>query len=221
MKEAIVEKLRSVLDGGVDDESKVCYILCQSRKLMDTYPPDSMPYALRLYCNWALHIDLDRSRKTTRDFLQRVDKYVASVFAGKNADIVLEHRMFREFVFLETFRAQLKELLVAYGLPTAVCVENDLWHEFITHYAGIIEDGSLSLDDTDSSLKWVRKVTFSKGKATTDSYVPFDLSWEIELLDQRKYQAITVDVRANDLAGGQAIFYGLTIIPAPQPSLQT
>jgi len=167
MKDAIVEKLQSVLDGGVDDELKVSYILCQSRKLLDKYPPDPVPIALRLYCNWALHIDLDVPR-TTRPFLERVDEYVASVFAGKNADIVLEHRMFREFVFLETFRTQLKQLLIAYGLPTAVCVEDGLWHEFITHYAGIIEDGSLSLNGKDLTLKWVRNVVFSKGRPTTD-----------------------------------------------------
>src|ERR1700680_2144297 len=210
MKDSIVKKLRAVLDSGVNSECKVSYVLCESRKLLEKYPPDPPPFALLLYCNWALHVDLDRP-KTTLPFLQRVDEFVGSVFGGTDADIVLEHNAFREFVFLDTFREQLKRLLAGYGLPTAVCDEENRWHEFITHYAGIIQDGSLSCDGKNLYLKWVREVIFTKGQARSDSYVPFDLSWRIGLLDG---SSIDVDVRAMDFAGKLAIFHGLKINPA-------
>jgi len=213
VRDSIINKLRDVLDGGIDSECKVSYVLCESRKLLEKYPPDPLPFALLLYCNWALHIDLDRPN-TTLTFLKRVDEFVASVFAG-STDIVLEHRIFREFVFLDTFRAQFQKFLVAYGLPTTVCDEDGRWHEFITHYAGIIEDGSLSCDGKNLALKWVREVVFMRGRARPDAHVPFDLCWQIELLDGG---SILVDVYAPD-SPLQMIVHGLTLKPSPSATL--
>src|SRR6266853_2222095 len=99
---AIVEKLRAALSGAVDSECKVVYVLAESRKLLETYAPDPLPFALKLYCHWALHIDLENP-KITLAFLERVDRHAASVLAG-NSDMAEEHRMVREFVFLDTFR---------------------------------------------------------------------------------------------------------------------
>jgi len=211
MKASIVEKLHSALDSGLDSECKVFYVLGESRKLLEKFPPDSPQFALALYCNWALHVDLDR-HKTTLPFLQRVDQFVASFFGGKDADIVLEHYVFREFVFLDTFRAQLKQFLNTHGLPTALCDEDDRWHEFITHYAGIIEDGSLSCDGKNLPLKWVRRVVFTKGRARMDSHVPFDLSWQIDLLDGR---SLLVSVYAAAPKGLDLIGSVITIKAAP------
>jgi hypothetical protein len=199
------------LESGLDNEVKVFYVLGQSRKLLEKLPPDPPQFALTLYCNWALHVDLDRA-KTTLPFLQRVDQFVASVFGGKDADIVLEHYVSREFVFLDSFRAQLKQLLSTYGLPTALCDEDDRWHEFIAHYAGIIEDGSLSCDGKNLRLKWVRRVVFTKGRTRKDSHVPFDLSWRIDLLDGR---SLLVDVYAAAPKGLQLIGKVITIKAAP------
>src|ERR1043166_6149156 len=112
MKDQIVEKLRSVLADGVDSECKVVYILCETRKLLDKYPIDPIPVALRLYCHWALHIDLSHP-STTAPLLSRIDDFVSSVLAG-NTDVVGEHRMFREFVFLDTFRDQFRLFLKSY-----------------------------------------------------------------------------------------------------------
>src|SRR5229473_3395305 len=132
---SIVTKLRTALLDAVDSECKVVYILAETRKLLETYPPDPMPFALKLYCHWALHVDLDNP-KTTLPFLERADKYAAGVLAG-NKDIVEEHQMLREFVFLDTFRQQFKKFLQAYNLPTGICDEGSLWHEFLKHYAGV------------------------------------------------------------------------------------
>jgi hypothetical protein len=86
MKDSIIEKLRSALDSaldsGLDDEFRVFYVLGESRKLLEKYPPDPVPFALLLYCNWALHVDLDRP-KTTLPFLVRVDEFVASLLDRK------------------------------------------------------------------------------------------------------------------------------------------
>jgi hypothetical protein len=209
VKNAIVEKLRDVLTSGINSECKVVYVLCEARKLLDALRPAPVPFALRLYCNWALHVDLDHSN-TTLPFLQRVDDFVNSVFAGAEGNPALEYQVFSEFVFLDSFRNQFKQFLAEHALPTALCDQDALWHQFVTHYAGIIEDGSLSCDGKKLPLRWVREVTFTKGNAREDGYIPFDLTWQIDLLDGR---AIVVDVYASDFpAGGKMIFHGMKII---------
>ena len=79
MRDSIVDKLRTILAGAIDDECKVMYVLAEARKLLEKYPVDPAPFALKLYCHWALHIDLSHPM-TTRPFLERVDRYVESIF---------------------------------------------------------------------------------------------------------------------------------------------
>jgi hypothetical protein len=142
MEEQIVRKLREALRDEIKKEKDVVYILVESRKLLEDTKPGQPHFALKLYCHWALHVDL-AGRDTTLPFLERVDSFVAGVLAN-NTNIVEEHRMFREFIFLDTFREQFKHFLASYGLPTAVCDENPQWHAFLKLYAGIVEDGTLS-----------------------------------------------------------------------------
>ena len=139
-------------------------------------------------------------------FLERADKFVDSVLTGK-PNLGEQHQMLREFVFLDTFREQFRQLLKGYHLPTRVCDEDPRWHEFLKNYAGIIEDGSLSCQAPEASgLRLVSKVVFTKGRPTTyDSYIPFHLSWEIVLLDGR---TMSVEVSATAVAGREMIFHG-------------
>lgn len=60
MKDAIVEKLRSELVGQVDTEPKVVYLLCQIRKLLEKEGLANAPRDLKLFCHWALHVDLHK-----------------------------------------------------------------------------------------------------------------------------------------------------------------
>ena len=198
MEEQIIEKLRAALSSEVDSECKVVYILCESRKLLEKYPPDPTPFALKLYFHWALHVDLTHP-STTFPFLAQVDKFAAGVLAGKT-NVAEQNQMFREFVFLETFRQQLTQFLKSYDLPTAVCDEAPRWHEFLKQYAGVIEDGSLSCQDKTGGLRLVSEVIFTKGRSiASGTSIPFDLSWKIVLLDKR---TMTVQVNAAELRGG-------------------
>jgi hypothetical protein len=198
MKDQIVEKLRAILSDDIDSESKVVYVLCESRKLLDKYPPDPVPFALKMYCHWALHIDLTNAG-TTGALLGRIDDFVNRVVL-KAEDVIEDHYLFRELLWLDTFRQQFRELLHAYDLPAELCDEDRRWHEFLTHYAGVIQDGSLSCQAKTQRLKHVSEVIFSRERRRPDAFVPFDLVWEIVLLDGR---SIVVDVYATPLPNGK------------------
>jgi hypothetical protein len=70
---------------------------------------------------------------------------------------------FKDFVYLNTFRHQLRLFLAAYKLPTTLCSDNALWNRFIQEYSGVIEDGSLAAVGKMGTLTAVEKVTFEKG----------------------------------------------------------
>jgi hypothetical protein len=198
-EKGIVAKLRATLRRPVDTEAKVVYVLAECRKLLDTYPPNPAPITLKIYCHWALHVDLTNPG-TTLPFLTRVDEYVASVLAG-GGNIALEHQMLEEFVLMKTFRDQFRQFLKAENLPTSICDKDSRWHRFLKHYAGVIEDGSLSCSAKKANaLKHVDEVTITKGKAASKgSYLPFEFKWEILLLDKRK---MTVELQAGKWGGG-------------------
>jgi hypothetical protein len=96
-------------------------------------------------------------------------------------------------------REQLRDFLLFFGLPSVLCDEDAHWHEFVEHYSGVIEDGSVSC--TDSNLRFAEKVTFSRGqRQKVGSYIPFDLVWDIALKDGRK---IIVEESASPMPDGQ------------------
>src|SRR5216683_2758548 len=140
---AIIAKLNAILADPIDSECKVVYTLCEVRKLLEHVPASERPFALNMYCHWALHIDL-HGRDTIKPFLKQVDAFVDGVLVGPE-DIGASNRLFRDFILLDTFRSQLREFFDAKGIRTDLTDDNARWNEFVTHYAGIIEDGSLAL----------------------------------------------------------------------------
>jgi len=127
--------------------------------------------------------------------------------------------MLLEFIYLHTFRQQFRQFLKNVGLSAAICEEDSRWHEFLKHYAGVIEDGSISCVARTDDLKVVSEVIFKKGRPTEseNNHLPFGLLWSIVLLDGR---TLTVDVEAAPaLPGGlQAINYRLyvpKVVPKP------
>jgi hypothetical protein len=153
MKEQLIEK-----------EADVVYVLTLSRKLLENQSP-ARRAAVRAQA--LLSLGLARGPhppQETLPFLERVDRFAESVLSG-NTDVVEEHRMFREFLFLDTFKEQFRQFLKAYDLPVDVCDNENRWHGFLRLYAGIIEDGSLSCEAKNSGLRLVNEVTFSKKSA--------------------------------------------------------
>src|SRR5437879_3811745 len=128
MKDAIVEKLRQHLAGPIDTECKVVYLLCEIRKLVDDQPREKLS-VLRLYSDWALHVDLTYP-STTQHFLEQVDSFVLNKLNPKHETRetkLAEDKLLRDFVSLETFRKELLQVLADHHLPTALCDDEANW----------------------------------------------------------------------------------------------
>ena len=57
-------------------------------------------------------------------------------------------------------------------------------------------------------LKFVREVTFTRGRPTADTYIPFRFSWIIALRDEGK---LIVDVGASAPTGKEMIFHAVRL----------
>jgi hypothetical protein len=183
---AIVMKLNTILADPVDSECKVVYVLCETRKLLEHVPAYARPFALNMYCHWALHVNL-HGKDTVWPFLQQIDAFVDTQLVGPE-DIGASHSLFRDCAQLDTFRSQLRDFFRSSGIRTELTDDEARWNEFVKHYAGVIEDGSLSIRAPNHGLKHVKDVTFVKGRNATGQFaeIPFDMLWSVSLLDGRK-----------------------------------
>ena len=202
----IVAKLRTAVSREPTSEAEVVYILVQSRKLLDDVKHDDPHFALKLYFHWALHVDLT-GRDTTLPFLRKVDEFVE--FALLDTNFAAQHHMFKEFGFFTSFRQLFGEFLSSMSLPTTLCEEDQWWQQFITLYANVVEDGSLSCSSLPGELRRISGVRFTKGRTIPDGKLPFDMVWDVFLIGGGK---ITVNVHAVDGPGGnEMLIHGIRL----------
>lgn len=196
---AIVTKLNALLADRIDSECKAVYLLCEVRKLLEHVPPPQRPFALNMYCHWALHVDL-HGKDTISPFLKQVDHYVNGKLVGPE-DFGADHRMVQDFLVLDTLRAQFRDFCQSSGIRTDLTDNDDRWNEFVRHHAGVIEDGSLAIRAQSHGMKHVKQVTFTKGRNATDEFdqIPFDMVWRVDLLDGR---SLDIDVNARPSRDG-------------------
>jgi hypothetical protein len=201
MKNGIIGKLHSHLKNAIKSECAVIYLLAEVRKILEVDDPQRTRGSLWMYCHWALHVDLD-SPKTTIDFLKRVDLWVCNSVAYLTPrpgwKFLDEVYLFRDFVYLETFRQQLGDFLRQYSLPDSLTSNDDAWFAFLAAYGGVIEDGTLSMkSDKNKEIDAVEEVTFKKGNALSSEYhVNFTIHWEIALKDGRLLE-VKMDAQPN------------------------
>ena len=201
----------------ITDEPGVVYLMAQVRKLLEKDDSTKLNKALWMYCHWALHVDLT-SPGTTMDFLKRVDCWVTNTVAylipsGSWAPID-EYHLLREFIYLESFRHQLRGFLGGYGLPLSLCELDAVWYEFVKAYSCVIEDGTLSTKPyKEDELGAVRSVAFTKGQELTpDDHVSLIVVWTIELKDDR---TLRTNMETAPAGRGKMFAHHLEVISGP------
>jgi hypothetical protein len=139
MKDELLQKIEAELVQPITSERQVVYILVEIRKLLDR---ENVPKAdcshLRMLCNWAVHIELDR------DIVEEHLLLLESV-----ADQLRHHQMTKQDfertskVFdLFGARVEFLNLLRKTGLSRSLPdVFGALWWAtFLRHYVGIVAD---------------------------------------------------------------------------------
>jgi hypothetical protein len=208
VRHSIIRKLEKELGGSIDTEPKVVYFLCEIRKLLEKDGFDRAPKNLKMFCHWALHVDLS-APGTTKHFLQRIDEVLTNLFENPTTGETLEREnaLFAELAYFDAFRSELRDTLQAYGLSTNLCDDNSKWANFLLAYTGVIEDGTLA-----ANLRWVESVRFTIDEHVTfnDAHLPFEMIWVVDLKKPYKgFAKVEVNVSGTDDRRMVASGYGL------------
>ena len=150
MESEIVQKLQAFLaSGAVNDECRVVYLLAQIRKLLErSDSPQTQNHTLKFYCNWALHVKLDRNPAAS-DFLSEVDP-ILTISASLNQ---VEHERLNHLLTLQSFRDELKNFLSENGIDTVICDLDDHWNLFLHAYSNVVENCEIESRGTDDGSR--------------------------------------------------------------------
>jgi hypothetical protein len=169
MKPDIVDKVRNELSEPICSERQVVYLLAELRKLMELEsierveaggPADASYFALKFYCDWAVHVRLDQSG--AQRIVQRFNRYQQFMeeLASPGEDRVTVDPAFLEeldqSLQLTKFREQLGAYLHSHDLGSEIATNEKLWVTFLTYYSHVIEDAPLISEV--KGLEWVDSV---------------------------------------------------------------
>lgn len=143
----VSRELRRTLEKPTFDASWATYVLVQVRKIVEHHrESDKTRYAvLNLFCNWGLHIRIDRDPKNVHLFFQAFD-----IRDGMEIQDWLRSQYFEEFVLLRSFRSALDSFLEDHSLPDWLTKITDDWLQFVYLYAGVV--GAAPLLDTKDGI---------------------------------------------------------------------
>lgn len=188
MQDDIQKKLRRLLAGDpINDEIRTVYLLAEVRKILehDTVLKAAAP-TLEFYCNWGLHVQLDRAG--AQKFLNAVDPVLTLNMNFSQA----EHDACDALFTLEAFRLEVRSLLASFHADLALCDDPLRWTEFLAAYSRVVEDSELSLRATSVPsgplALVVRKVTIrpDPGAQVADPAIKvYPMVWMIEYADGR------------------------------------
>ena len=185
MKPELIHKLAAALSRPIRTESTVVYITVEIRKLMERLESSKCYPVLRLFCNWAVHIELDKG-DALKDLLGAFEEAIESVKSGNDIPLA-----FRRRLSLSTFRSEFQAFLNATKLPSKVVDDDDRWNEFLTLYSSVVSDCPLAYTKRDhpfsiiSNLSLVGAIRDGRQSrlALHEGWSPVGLNWRIELTD--------------------------------------
>jgi hypothetical protein len=189
MQDEIVRKLGDELGRLLLRESQVLYIMAEIRKFIEREKDEGRAeYALlEFFCNWALHIRVDRPHNAAniRLFLQAFD-----FKDGMSLEEYLASKFFQDIMHLKVLKQQLQRFLRDRGLQSGLVDDHNWWSSFIYLYASIVSEVSMEytkgdlLPDEVQELKLFRM----EQKSTPQKMV----RWHIKLKNGKEYNGSTL-----------------------------
>jgi len=144
LQAGIVAKLRSELTIEIASERQVVYILVQVRKLLELNGHQLRFPALKFYCDWATHAEMER--EGAKRIVRRLDEWQRlSEEAMKAHDAGVEGNLDRSFLAqmydltgLSNFKAQLAGFLNLNGVDAAIVADKTKWATFIRYFCSTV-----------------------------------------------------------------------------------
>ena len=182
----------------ITEEETAVYVLTQARKLLEIDLAQRKEAARRLgqplapsayqtlgfYCNWAVHISLDKT--PAQEFMNKV----MSILTLSASHTEAKHRELDGLLTMQSFRDELRRLLVANHIHDAICTEENNWGRFLDAYSRVVHDTKLILRSNPTPIG---PLNLAVETVTVESVPgagfapnrPFPMNWMIAYADGR------------------------------------
>jgi len=147
MNSSILEKINKELNNGIDTEPKVLYLLAEIRKFLDRSSEsekESYPN-LYLYCNWVLHIQMDRT--PAKQILNRFESRLSNADNLTEMSNIIKQEE-KNFYYFVDLKRELHNFLTNYTLSTELTDNGRKWFNFKKLLVAILIDCSLVNSDS-------------------------------------------------------------------------
>lgn len=120
-------------------ESEVSHLMTLCRKLLEHMPGEERERypILKFFCNWAMHITLDRSLEGLT-ILRRLNDALVELAPSADGDVLTSR--ITETVSFRQLRREVGTLLEKLEIPSALVGEQRSWVNFAKHLIEIIRD---------------------------------------------------------------------------------
>jgi hypothetical protein len=137
-------------------ESEVSHLMTLCRKYLEhtRHEPERFPI-LKFFCDWALHISIDRSL-AGMEILKRLNDTLVEVAPIPDSDLIMNR--LTAVVSFQELRHEMGELFQCIGVPSALDRAQDRWTNFAKHLIEIIRDCPLQIGDLRRMSSTVRRL---------------------------------------------------------------
>jgi hypothetical protein len=161
MENDVILKLKRHLNSGLREEKDMVYLLVEIRKILDHEKiKKDFPY-LSLFCDWILHIKIDRNNTGVK-VIKQIDSRILdrAKYDLLGGDIFYKNRqipVIRRLINLWDFKKELRFFFKKFNLNIKNLIGCN-WTRFICLLLNVLVDVPLTFDDQEK-LKKIKQIT--------------------------------------------------------------
>jgi len=125
MELEILKKLKEELEKDISNEAHVIFIFTKIRKILEIHKEQKQYKFLYLYCNWALHFQIERTEPIFQELIDFIN--------GND----------KGFLNFEFFKNDMLIFLNNYNLPTKIIIDAENYYRLIKILLDIYTDSPL------------------------------------------------------------------------------
>jgi hypothetical protein len=137
-------------------ESEVSHLMTLCRKYLEHVREEREHFPiLKFFCDWALHISLDRSLPGM-EILRHLNDTLVEVAPIPDSDLIMNR--LTAVVSFQQLRREMGELFQRIGLPNSLADDPARWMNFARHLIEIIRDCPLEVGDVQKMRRPLREL---------------------------------------------------------------
>lgn len=178
MQHDIIEKIRKLVDKGIESEAECVYLLAQTRKYLEQQDISGF-WDLRMCANWALHSKLDN--QSVKTLLEELNEFLIDSETQQKFDLERHPSLKSKLSFVAGLQNDLKEFLTSVGIDTRICDDDNSYRNLLWLFTQVIEDTPL-VCRAKNILSHVSEISFGRRRSTLyQELLPLDMMWHIKM----------------------------------------